>query len=99
VARYFDLGIVATGWGKIGFPIMALSFSVARLDDELAAGSAPGWAVVRHETGQPHRFVSRIFLREQDAAEHAHRLMTQEVSRARKDAGLPSLGVQSRFKN
>jgi hypothetical protein len=79
-------------------PTMAISFSVARLDDGLSAGSTPGWGVVRHETEQPDRFVSRIFLREQDAAEHAHRLTVQEVSRARKDAGLSSLGVQSRFK-
>ena len=77
---------------------MTITFSVARLEDELSAGSAPGWGVVRHEMGQPNRFVSRIFLREQDAEEHAHRLTVQEVSRARKDAGMPSLGVQSRFK-
>jgi hypothetical protein len=78
---------------------MAVTFSVARLDDDLSAGSSPGWGVIRHEPGQPNRFASRIFLREQDAAEHAHRLTVQEVSRARKDAGLSALGVQSRFKS
>ena len=77
---------------------MVISFSVAQLDDGLSAGSAPGWAVIRHEPGQPNRYASRIFLREQDAQEHAHRLTAQEVSRARKEAGLSSLGVQSRFK-
>ena len=77
---------------------MTVRFSIARLDDGLSAGASPGWAVVRHETGQPNRYVSRIFLREQDAEEHAHRLTVQEVSEARKDAGLSSLGVQSRFK-
>jgi hypothetical protein len=73
-------------------------FSVALLDDGLSAGSGPGWAVIRHEPGQPPRYASRIFLREQDAQEHAHRLTVQEDSRVRKHAGLPSLGVQSRFK-
>jgi hypothetical protein len=77
---------------------MAISFSVAQLDVRLSAGAAPGWAVVRHETGQPNRYASRIFLREQDAVEHAHRLTMQEDSRARKAAGL-SYGVTSRFKN
>ena len=91
-------GIVGAGGGIIGFSTMAVSFSVAQLDDGLSAGSAIGWAVVRYEPGQPTRYVSRIFLREQDAQEHAHRLTTHEVSKVRKDAGLPSLGVQSRFK-
>jgi hypothetical protein len=77
---------------------MAVSFSVAQLDDGLSAGSGHGWAVVRHEPGRSNRYASRIFLREQDAQEHAHRLTVQEVSRARKEAGLSSLGVQSRFK-
>jgi hypothetical protein len=77
---------------------MTISFSVARLDDSYSAGSAPGWAVVRHESGQPDRYTSRIFLREQDADEHAHRLTVQEIARARKAAGLSALGVQSRFK-
>jgi hypothetical protein len=77
---------------------MGVSFSVAELEDGLSSGSALGWAVVRSEPGLPARYVSRIFLREQDAQEHAHRLMSQELSKARKDAGLPSLGVQSRFK-
>ncbi len=77
---------------------MAVSFSIAKLDGGLSAGSAPGWAVLRHEPGQPNRYVSRIFLREQDAVEHAHRMTVQEASRARKEAGLSALGVQSRFK-
>jgi len=78
---------------------MTVSFSIGRLEDGLSAGSSPGWAVVRHETGQPNRYVSRIFLREQDAAEHAHRLTVQEISRARKEAGLSGIGVVSRFKD
>ena len=77
---------------------MAITFSVARLDDGLSAGSSPGWAVVRHEQGQPNRYTGRIFLREQDAVEHAYRLTMQETSMARKAAGLPN-GVSSRFKN
>jgi hypothetical protein len=77
---------------------MSISFSVAQLDDGLSAGASPGWAVIRHEAGQPDRFISRIFLREQDAVEHAHRLSMQQVSSARKAAGLP-YGVSSRFKN
>ena len=63
---------------------MAVSFSIAQLDDALSAGISAGWGVIRHEPGQPNRYVSRIFIREQDAAEHAHRLMVQEISRARK---------------
>jgi hypothetical protein len=77
---------------------MTVTFSVVRLEDELSAGSSPGWAVVQHETGQPNRFVSRIFLREQDAEVHAHRMTVQAVSKARNDAGLSPLPVQSRFK-
>jgi hypothetical protein len=65
---------------------MAVRFSIAQLDGDLSAGSSAGWAVVRHETGLPNRYVSRIFLREQDAAEHARRLTVQETVRARKDA-------------
>jgi hypothetical protein len=63
---------------------MAVLFSVARLDGSLSAG----WAVVRHETGEADKYASRIFLREQDAVEHAHRLTMQEATRARKAAGL-----------
>jgi hypothetical protein len=66
---------------------MAARFTIARLNDDLPGGSSPGWAVVRHEAGQPNRYVSRIFLREQDATEHAHRLTIQEAVRVRKDAG------------
>src|ERR1700712_3193878 len=76
---------------------MTISFSVVQLDDRLSAGASPGWAVVRHEQGQPNRFISRIFLREQDAVEHAHRLSMREVSSARKAAGLP-YGISSRLK-
>jgi len=65
---------------------MAASFSIARLEDELSAGFAPGWAVVRHERGQPNTYASRIFFHEQDAAEHAHRLTMQEASRGRRQA-------------
>ena len=65
---------------------MAVSFSIAQLDDSLSAGISPGWGVIRHELGQPNRYVSRIFIREQDAAEHAHRLTVQEISRVRKHA-------------
>ena len=90
--------MVASGRGGEGSLAMAISFSVAQLDDGLSAGPSPGWAVVRHEPGQPNRFISRIFLREQDAVEHAHRLSMQEVSNARKAAGLP-YGVSSRFKS
>lgn len=63
---------------------MTVLFSVARLDGGLSAG----WAVVRHETGEADKYASRIFLREQDAGEHAHRLTMQEVTRARKAADL-----------
>ena len=64
---------------------MAVSFGIARLDDELSASSTPGWAVVRHEAGQPSMFVSRIFIREQDAVDHAQRLTMREAARTRKD--------------
>lgn len=60
---------------------MAVQFYVARLDDDLAAGSNPGWGVVREEAGQPRRFVSRIFLRQEDAEAHARRLAMQEAER------------------
>ena len=63
---------------------MAVRFSVARLDDGMAAGFSAGWAVLRHEPGQQDRFASRIFFREQDASEHAHRLAMQEAAKARK---------------
>jgi len=73
-------------WEKISSPTMDISFFIAQLDGELSAGSSPGWAVIRHEPGQQNRYASRIFLREQDAVAHAHRLTMQEVSRARKAA-------------
>jgi hypothetical protein len=65
---------------------MTVSFCIARLDNDGSAGFSPGWAVVRHEGGQPNKFVSRIFLREQGAAEHAQRLTLQESVRVRKAA-------------
>jgi len=60
---------------------MAVQFYVARLDDDLAAGTNTGWGVVRDESGQPKRFVSRIFLRQEDAEAHARRLAIQEAGR------------------
>jgi hypothetical protein len=63
---------------------MTVRFSVARLDDGYSAGSSPGWAVVRTETGQPNKFASRIFVREQDACDHVQRLTLQETVRVRK---------------
>ena len=63
---------------------MTVRFSIAQLGDDLIGGHSPGWAVVRHESGQPNKYVSRMFLREQAAAEYAHRLMMQEAVRARK---------------
>lgn len=66
---------------------MAVTFSVTQLDDELAASFTSGWAVIRHETGRSDRYTSRIFVREQDAREHARRLTMQEAVRVRKSAG------------
>ena len=68
---------------------MTIRFSIALLGDSPTAGHCPGWAVVLHELGQPNRYVSRIFLREQAAAEHAHRLMMQKAVRAHKAAASP----------
>ena len=64
----------------------AVRFSVARIDEASPVGFTGGWAVVRHEAGEPSRFVSRIFLKEQDALEHAHRLTMQQTMRKRDDA-------------
>jgi hypothetical protein len=61
-----------------------VQFYVARLDDGLAAGSNTGWGVVKEEAGQPRRFVSRIFLRQEDAEAHARRLMAREADRRSK---------------
>jgi hypothetical protein len=60
---------------------MAVQFYVARLDDELAAGTNTGWGVVREEAGHPKRFVSRIFFRREEAEAHARRLTQQEAER------------------
>jgi hypothetical protein len=65
---------------------MTVRFSIARLDGGFSAGSTPEWAVVRNETGQPNKFASRIFVREQDALDHVHRLALQEAVRTRKAA-------------
>ena len=35
--------------------------------------------IVKEEVGQPRRFVSRIFLRQEDAETHARRLAAQEI--------------------
>ena len=58
---------------------MTVQFYVARLDDDLAAGTNTGWGVIREEAGQPRRFVSRIFFRQEDAEVHARRLAMQEA--------------------
>ena len=82
-AQYRDLNLAGE---EDRFLAMTIRFSTARLGDDLTAGHSPGWAVVRHESGQPNKYVSRMFLREQAAAEHAQRLMMQEAVRARKAA-------------
>jgi hypothetical protein len=63
---------------------MNVQFYVARLDDGLAAGSSTGWGIVKEEVGQPRRFVSRIFLRQEDAEAHARRLAAHEADRRSK---------------
>ncbi|HUE66120.1 MAG TPA: hypothetical protein VMO78_17245 [Rhizomicrobium sp.] len=64
--------------------MMAIRFSVARIDEASPVGFTPGWAVVRQEPGEPGKFVSRIFFRVEDAEIHAQRLMMMEVARAAK---------------
>ena len=59
---------------------MAIRFSVARIDEASPVGFSAGWAVIRHEQGQPSKFVSRIFLRAEDAEVHAQRLMMMEAA-------------------
>lgn len=63
---------------------MAALFSVSHIDALLPGGNSAGWAVVRHEKGEPNKFVSRIFLREQDAEIHAERLRMQEAAKSAK---------------
>ena len=61
---------------------MTVRFSVARIDEASPLGFSAGWAVIRHETGEPSKFVSRIFFRAEDAEEHAQRLMMMETVKA-----------------
>jgi len=63
---------------------MAVRFSVARIDEASPLGFSAGWAVIRHEPGQPGKFVSRIFFRLEDAELHAQRLMMMEAARSAK---------------
>jgi hypothetical protein len=63
---------------------MANRYSVARIDEASPVGFAAGWAVIRHEPGQPGKFVSRIFFRVEDAEAHAQRLMMLEASKRAK---------------
>ena len=63
---------------------MAVRFSVARIDEASPVGFSTGWAVVRHEPGQPSKFVSRIFFRAEDAEVHAQRLMMLEAANTAK---------------
>lgn len=62
---------------------MSVTFVVAKIDEASPLGFSAGWGVVRQETGEPAKFVSRIFLREVDAEAHAQRLMMQEARTAR----------------
>jgi hypothetical protein len=61
---------------------MTVRYFVARIDEASPVGYSAGWGVIRHETGEPGKFVSRIFPREQDAQAHAQRLMMQEARTA-----------------
>ena len=63
---------------------MTVRFSVARIDEASPLGFSAGWAVIRHEAGEPSKFVSRIFFRAEDAEEHAQRLMMMEATREAK---------------
>ena len=65
---------------------MTVRYFVARIDEASPVGFSAGWGVIRHETGEPGKFVSRIFSREQDAKAHAQRLMMQEESTAQRDS-------------
>ena len=68
---------------------MTVSFYVARIDEVSPLGFCAGWGVIRDETGEPARFVSRIFSREGDAEAHAQRLMMQEATMAERMAKRP----------
>lgn len=61
--------------------MMAVRFTVARIDEASPVGFSAGWAVIRHEPGEPSKFVSRIFLRAEDAEVHAQRLMMLETAK------------------
>jgi hypothetical protein len=63
---------------------MSVSFSVAQIDLPSSRGVTDGWAIVRHEEGQPNRYVSRIFLLETEAKLHAQRLTIQEAAKIAK---------------
>ena len=63
---------------------MTVRYFVARIDEASPVGFSAGWGVIRHETGEPGKFVSRIFPREQDAQAHAQRLMMQEARTAQR---------------
>jgi hypothetical protein len=65
---------------------MTVIFYVARIDEVSPIGFCAGWGVIRDETGEPARFVSRIFPREDDAEAHAQRLMMQEERMANRPA-------------
>jgi hypothetical protein len=61
---------------------MSVLFSVSRINASLPGGNTDGWAVVRHEKGEPNKYVSRIFLRAEDAEIHAERLRVQEAAKS-----------------
>lgn len=63
---------------KSAAPASGILFTVAKINAALPGGNSDGWAVVRHEKGQPDKYVSRIFLRSEDAERHAERLRTRE---------------------
>jgi|GEM_PF-6927041 hypothetical protein len=63
---------------------MTVRYSVARIDEASPLGFSAGWAVIRHEVGEPSKFVSRIFFRAEDAEEHAQRLMMMEAAKLAK---------------
>jgi hypothetical protein len=65
-------------------PAVAVFFSVAKINAALPGGNSEGWAIVRHEKDQPDKYVSRIFLRGEDAERHAERLRIREGEKAPK---------------
>ena len=66
-------------------PAKTILFSAAKINAALPGGNSEGWAVVRHEEGAPNKYVSRIFLRPEDAAKHAERLQVQEATKSAKE--------------